>query len=115
MTQVIAINNSNDMYIDSTNNIALASGAEAIAQAAKTATLAQLGEMIFFQTQGMPARQVIFVGSPNYALYQAALISAITAISGVIAVTSLVLSASNGILSYTAEIETIYGSTVVNG
>ncbi len=115
MTQVIAINVSNDMYIDSTNNIALASGVEAIAQAAKTATLAQLGEMIFFQTQGMPARQAVFVGSPNYALYQAALVAAITAINGVVAVSSLVLSVNGGTLNYTAEIETIFGSTVLNG
>lgn len=115
MTTVIAIDQNNDIFIDSTNNLAIATGAEAIAQAAKTATLAQLEEMLFFTTQGMPARQTVFVGSPNYALYQSALVSAITAINGVVAVTKLVLSANNGTLNYEATIETIYGATVING
>ncbi len=113
MTTVIAINGNRDMYIDGTNNIALATGVTAIEQAAETATLAQLGEMILFTTQGMPAFRDVWVGSPNYAQYQAALTAAIEAIEGVIAVSSLVISASGGIMSYQAQIETIYGSITI--
>lgn len=103
------------MYLDATNNIALATGQTAIEQAAQTASLAQLGEMILFTTQGMPAFQTVWIGTPNYSLYQSALVAAIQAINGVVAVTSVVISVSGGNMSYTAEIETIYGTTVIDG
>lgn len=122
MTTVIGINENNDMYMDETNNIAIFSGQTsnkngqtAIEQAAKTATLAQLTEMILFTTQGMPALQQVFVGSPNYSLYQTALVAAIENIDDVVSVTSLVLSATGGIMSYTATVETIYGTMVIDG
>lgn len=115
MTTTIAINASNDMYMDSTNNLAIATGQTAVSQAAQTATLAQLEEMIFFTTQGMPSLQSVFVGEPNYSLYQAAVVGAIQAINGVIAVTSIVVSVQGGVMNYTAEIETIYGTTVIDG
>ena len=115
MTTVIAINDQNDIYVDSANNLAIAKGQEAVAQAAKTATLAQLGEMVLFTTQGMPALQNIFVGSPNYAVYQAAIVSAIQKINGVVSVNSVVLQQNGNTLNYTAEIETIYGTMVLNG
>lgn len=115
MTTVIAINGVNDMFKDEQNNIALATGQEAVIQAAQTASLAQLGEMVLFTTQGMPSFQEIWVGTPNYAVYRAALISAIQAINGVVAVTSLVISKNGEVMNYVAEIETIYGNTVING
>lgn len=115
MTTVIAIDSNNDIYMDSTNNLALATGVTAVAQAAQTASLAQLGEMVLFTTQGMPSFQSIFVGEPNYGLYQAALVSAIQAINGVVTVNSIDISVQSGVMSYVAEIETIYGTMVVTG
>lgn len=115
MTLVLAINDQNDMFLDSTNNLAMASGQEAVAQAARTASRAQLGEMIFFTTQGMPSFQSIFTGTPNFAIYQSALVQAIQAINGVVAVTSVVVTQNGNNMNYVAEIETIYGSIIVNG
>lgn len=115
MTKVLAVNSQNDMYIDVTNNIAVATGATAVSQAAKTATLAQLGEMILFTLMGMPARQSVWVGGPNYSVYQAAVVSAIQAIYGVNAVTSITVSQTGNVLSYVAIIDTIYGELTING
>ncbi len=115
MTLVIAINDQNDMFLDSTNNLALATGQEAVAQAAQTASKAQLGEMIYFTTQGMPSFQSIFIGTPNVQIYRSALVQAIEAINGVVSVTSILVSQVKDNMNYTAEIETIYGSLIVNG
>lgn len=115
MTVVIAINQGNDVYMDTTNNIAMATGIIAVEQAAQTASLAQLGEMILFTLSGMPSFQSIWVGTPNMGLYQAALVAAIQNIFGVVSVTSIEISTKGDVMSYTAEIETIYGSTVING
>lgn len=115
MTKVIAINDQNDIYLDNTNNIAIATGALAVQQAAQTATLAQLEEMILFTLRGMPARQAVWVGSPNYAVYQAAVVSAIQSIYGVNAVTSITVSQQGDTLSYVAIIDSIYGELTING
>lgn len=115
MTTVISINGENDMHLDNTNNIALATGQIAVEQAAQTASLAQLEEMILFTTQGMPSFQAVWVGSPNLALYQAALAAAISQIFGVNSVDSLVVSQDGDNLNYTAEISTIYGALTING
>lgn len=115
MTTVIAINDSNDIFMDSTNNLAIATGLTAVSQASQTSTLAQLEEMILFTTQGMPSLQSVFVGEPNYSLYQAAVVAAIQSINGVIAVTSIIVSVQGGVMAYTAEIETNYGIAVIDG
>ena len=122
MTAVVAINSVNDIYIDSTNNLATllgsksnAAGLTAVAQACQTASLAQLGEMALFTTQGMPARQSVFDANPNLAVYQAAVIAAIQQIPGVIAVQSIVFTKNKNVLNYVAEIQSQYGEITING
>lgn len=122
MTAVLAINSVNDIYVDSTNNLAMLFGSasnnqglQAVAQACKTASLAQLGEMILFTTQGMPALQSVFTSSPNLPLYQAALVAAIQQIPGVISVQSIIFTKSGNVLNYIAEIQSQYGEISING
>ena len=122
MTTVLAINAQNDIYIDGTNNLAMlfgnksnAEGVLAVSQACQTACLAQLREMVLFTTQGMPARQSVFVSNPNLAIYQAALIAAIERIPGVISVQSIVFTKTENVLNYEAKIQSQYGEMTVNG
>lgn len=115
MTKVIAINDQNDIYMDGFNSLAIATGDTAVQQAAKTATLAQLEEMILFTLMGMPARQAVWVGSPNYSIYQAAVVAAIQSIYGVNSVTSITVSQAGDTLTYVAVIDTIYGELTING
>jgi len=122
MTAVLAINSINDIYIDSTNNLAMlfgsasnAQGLSAIAQACQTASLAQLGEMVLFTTQGMPALQSVFTANPNLPLYQAALVAAIQQIPGVISVQSITFTKTGNVLNYIAEIQSQYGEITING
>lgn len=122
MTTVLAINAVNDIYVDDTNNLAMLFGNQttqqglaAVQQACKTASLAQLGEMLLFTTQGMPSLQSVFNSNPNLAIYQAALVAAIQQISGVISVQSITFTKTGNVLNYVAEIQSQYGGLTVNG
>lgn len=122
MTTVLAINSRNDIYMDSTNNLAMLFGSQttqqglaAVEQACKTTSLAQLGEMVLFTTQGMPSLQSVFNSNPNLAIYQAALVAAIQQISGVISVQSITFTKTGNVLNYAAEIQSQYGGLTVNG
>lgn len=115
MTTALAINDENDIYIDGANNIALVTGQTAVKQAAQTTSRAQLGEMILFTTQGMPALQNVFNANPNLAVYQAAVVAAIEQIYGVISVQSIVFTKTETVLSYIAVIQSIYGELTING
>lgn len=122
MTAVVAINSTNDVYIDDTNNLAMLfgsvsnqQGVKAVEQACKTACLAQLGEMVLFTTQGMPALQSVFNSNPNLAVYQAALAAAMQQIPGVISVQSIVFTKTGNVLNYVAEIQSQYGELTING
>lgn len=122
MTAVLAINSKNDIYRDSTNNLAMlfgsksnAHGVQAVAQACQTATLAQLGEMVLFTTQGMPLLRNVFNANPNIAVYQAAIVSAIEQVPGVISVQSITFTKTGNVLNYTAEIQSQYGEMTING
>lgn len=122
MTTVVAVNDDHDIYIDNTNNLAMffgdasvAHGIEAVSQACKTTSLAQLREMVLFTTQGMPSLQSVFNSNPNFAVYRAALIAAMQQVPGVIAVQSIVFTKTGNVLNYSAEIQSIYGELTVNG
>lgn len=122
MTAVVAINSINDIYMDSTNNLAMlfgnqsnTAGLAAVAQACQTASLAQLGEMILFTTQGMPALQSVFNSNPNLAVYQTALVAAIQQVPGVISVQSIIFTKTGNVLNYVAEIQSQYGEMTING
>lgn len=122
MTAVVAINSTNDIYMDSTNNLAMlfgsastAAGLAAVAQACKTTSRAQLTEMVLFTTQGMPARQSVFNANPNLAIYQTALIAALEQVPGVISVQSIIFTKTGSVLNYVAEIQSQYGEITING
>lgn len=122
MTTVLAVNSDNDLYVDNTNNLAMffgntstPHGLEAVAQACKTTSLAQLREMVLFTTQGMPALQSIFNSNPNFAVYRAALVAAMRQVPGVLSVQSIVFTKTGNVLNYSAEIQSIYGELTVNG
>lgn len=122
MTAVVAINSTNDMYMDTTNNLAMlfgsmsnTAGVQAVAQACKTASRAQFGEMALFTNNGMPTLKAIFNANSNLAVYQAALISTLQQVVGVISVQSIIFTKTGKLLNYVAEIQSQYGEMTVNG
>ena len=115
MVQTLGIDANNDVYIGSDGNLAVLSGLAAVEGACQTIAQAQLGEMVLFVTKGLPTRETIWNGNPKVALYEAYLRAALESVSGVVAVTELTYNVSNGVFSYTATIETIFGSLYLNG
>lgn len=115
MTKTFAVDASNDIFIGPDGNLAVLSGMQAVAAACRSATLAQLGEMVFATGNGIPNFQTLWIGSPDYAIWKSYILKALQGVDGVQQVTSLVLSVSGNMVSYTANITTIYGSETING
>lgn len=105
----------NDLYLGPDGNLVFLSGIDAVVASCTTACLGQLGEMILQTGLGLPNFQTIWVGVPDYALWQSYLENTLLNVPGVQSVDSIVLRASNNVLTYVAEITTIFGSTNISG
>lgn len=116
MVQTFGINSNNDIYLGDDGNLAILSDIDAIVDACETACQAQLGEMVLNNTLGLPNFQTIWVGSPNYQIYQSYLRNTLLAIPGVIEVISLEILPQGNVLQYMAEINTQFGlAEITNG
>lgn len=115
MVQTFETNSNNDIFLDAAGNVPISTGLEAVLEACATATKAQYQEMILAQSAGIPNFQTIWIGVPNYAIFSAYLKATIESVEGVIAMTNLTLSSKDNVLSYAAEINTIYGVDTLNG
>lgn len=113
MTTALAIDGNNDFTLDATGNLATVSGLQAVIVLCKQAAQAQLGELVFDQTRGVPAQATVFSGAPNLAQYEAAIRAALQSVQDVTKVLSVTVKQSGGTLFYTATIQTPYGTTNV--
>lgn len=115
MVQTFGTDSNNDLYLARDGNVALLSGIDAILDACETASKAQLGEMVFAIDQGIPNFQAIWIGSPNYLVFESKLRSTLLGVEGVLAVTDLQITMKNNVLKYTATIQTQFGTAELNG
>ena len=114
MTSTFGSNANQDLYLNNNGNLAVLTGLPAVIAACKTASQAQLGEMVLQIGKGIPNFQAVWVGSPNYALWNSYLMDTLNAVDGVLEVTSLQLQTNNGVLSYTAQIKSVYGPAEIS-
>ena len=112
----------NDIYLDQYNDISVSINLLAVLEECAQAARTVLGECIFNTNQGIPYKQVAWVGVPNIPQFSAALRAAFLAVTGVTDVVSLdivqtnnssISSQSTDMLTYVATIQTIYGSGVI--
>lgn len=115
MTTTFGIDQNNDIYLNNEKNLAVLTGINAVVDAVKTATQAQLGEMVLETGQGIPNFETIWIGTPNYSLWESYLRNTIMNIDGVQELQSLQLQKTGDVLTYTATIKTIYGTAAING
>jgi len=115
MVQTLALNSNNDLALNSANSLTMLTGIQAVAAACNTAALTQLGECVLITGQGLPNFQAIWVGVPDFAIWQSYLENTLLNVPGVATVQSITLTQNKGVLSYVAEINTIYGPTTVSG
>lgn len=113
MVQTFNTNSDNDIFIGSDGRLSIATGLEGVLRACETASLAQLGEMVLAQGLGVPNFQALWVGVPNYQIYELYLRNTILRVSGVQSVKSLQINVRENTLFYTATIVTIYGTGTI--
>lgn len=112
MTQTLGTTpDTNDIFIAASGNLEILQGQDAVEAACATASKLQLGEAVLQTGLGLPNFQVVWVGNPNIAIFQQYLRNALLNVKGVVKITSLTTKVANGVLSYTAEIESAFGNT----
>lgn len=115
MVQTLATNANNDLFVNESGNLTMLSSVDAVAAACRSAAMTQLGECVLFTGQGLPNFQSIWVGTPDYSIWQSYLQNTLLSVPGVSTVQDINLTQKDGVLNYVAEINTIYGSTTVQG
>lgn len=113
MTQSIGLDANGDIHT-ANGNLVFVSSLSAVMQNCQTAMLAQRGEMMYATDTGMPTLQTAWNNySPQQ--FEAAARAVITAVSGVVSVLAFSAKLTDGTLSYSATINTIYGVSSING
>jgi hypothetical protein len=106
----------NDLFLGLDGNLQTATGIDAVLYACANAAKTILGEMVLLVDQGLPNFELVWVGVPNLAQWQAALQVTLEAVAGVVQVDALTVSVdADNSLHYTAIILTEYGSGTLNG
>ena len=115
MTQTLAVNANNDLYLNPQGNIAVVYALQATLQACMHAARTILGEMVLQTDRCIPYFQNVFVGVPNIQQFQAALRVAWLQVADVVEVSSLTTQQVGNTLTYEATIITDYGTGAING
>ena len=113
--RVIAADSNNDLYIGPDGSLAMATGLEAVMQAAQQAAQTQLGEMMYAVDEGVPNFASVWNGAANISQFEAYLRRTLLAVDHVTGISDLTITVAGNKLSYTATIETDYGPGVLNG
>ncbi len=110
----LAVNDDNDIYAVNGVLQFLPSGAEATSQTVKRRMQTYLGEVLYNVNEGVDYFGTVFNGSPNVLTFESSARSNILDVQDVTGIESFTAEASNNVLTYTAEINTIYGTITVN-
>lgn len=87
---------------------------DALTQTCEQVMKQQLRELQYDQTKGIEYFDNVFNGDPNLQLFEAQAREQLLNVNGVTAIASFSYSQTDNELSYTANINTIYGDTVIN-
>lgn len=115
MTQTFATNENNDLFLDQNGNLAIYTGLQAVMQACENAVKAQLGEMIYAVSSGIPNFQNVWTGVVNEQQWEVAIVAALENVPDVTNVASIDVNIQNNVISYSATILTTFGQGNING
>lgn len=113
--KTIGTNQNNDIYIDSSGNLAILTDINALANVSKNAILTTQGEPQYNQESGIPYFETIFTDTPSIDLFQAAQIATLENLENVNRVSDYQYSQKDNIFSYSVKIDTTYGDIIING
>jgi len=115
MTRTFAVDAQNDLVIGSDDRLTIATDLLAVLQNCEHAAKTILAEMVLAIDQGLPYFEAVWIGVPNLPVFEAAYRQRILTVEGVTGIVSVTLSVSGNVLSYQAEIQTLFGTGVING
>ncbi len=115
MTRVLQVDGNNDIFIDPSGSLAVATGLQAVMDACAQAAKTQLGEMMFAVDEGVPNFAAVWNGAPNVNQFEAYLRRALLAVPDVLSVVAVTITTAGNVLTYQATIQTIYGPGAING
>lgn len=108
----IAVDANNDIYLDSSGNLAMVTGVAAVQQDCESAMKAQYGEMFLQPQDGLPTLADVWQ-SQNFIKWEAAARATLSAVPGVVSVASFVMDTLEDQFGYAAQIQTIYSPSLV--
>lgn len=111
----ISTNENNDIFLDSSGNIATSTDINALANVSKNKVLTTLGEPEYNQLDGIPYFETIFTDTPKIDLFQATVIDTLESLDEVQRVTNFDYEQNNGVFSYSLIEKTTYGDIQLNG
>lgn len=111
----ITTNQNNDIYIDSSGNLATQTDINALANVSRNVVLTALGEPQYNQQNGIPYFETVFTDTPKIDLLQAAQVAALENLENVNRVSNYEYKQKNGVYSYSLIEHTTFGDIQLNG
>lgn len=106
----------NDLVLNPSRSLYYASGLDAVMAVCENVAKTMFGEMVFAQDEGQNNFTTVWArGQGGLAAWKANLRASLLKVDGVTGVSELTASIGAGVLSYSATIETIYGTGVIGG
>ena len=113
--KTIAINDSNDIYLTPSGNLALKTDLAAMGDILVNKAQTNMGELIYDTEKGVDYFNTIF-SSPCYPeLFQSQLLSTLENTDQVLEVSDYEASVDNNVYAYSVNITTSYGEVALNG
>jgi hypothetical protein len=111
----LGINEKNDLFLNDLGNTETKTEIDAVLQNCQTAVQMIFKEAIYKQNDGTPAFETIWNGNPNFQQTEASIRQTILSVEGVTNISSYDFTSNENIFRYNVNIETIYGSTFLEG
>ncbi len=111
----LTIDEKNDITLGENGNINTVTGIQEVLQNCQTAVQLIAGEAIYRSSDGTPAFETLWNGSPNFQQAEASIRAIILRVVGVTNINSFDYVANNNIFSYNVEIETVFGTEILEG
>ncbi|MEY0399629.1 hypothetical protein AB7W17_22310 [Providencia rettgeri] len=109
------INTNNDLYIAQNGKLAIVDAEVASRNRCEHYIKALRGEMLHKLDKGIPYWKTTFGQQADISMFESAFRERLRELNDVISVVSFSANVVDGVLSYTAEIQTVYGSVMLNG
>lgn len=113
--QTISINQDNDIYLDTSGNLAITLDINALADISKNKVLTNLGEPEYNVLNGIPYFDTIFTDTPKIDLFQAAIIETLEKTDEIERISNFDYKQDDGVFSYSLIEHTTYGEINLNG